>query len=242
VMAMSSWKNIRKPMTIATPSSVCDPDPAALLGAAVSLKKTCEDIAGKERINLSECYNGGDEFMRQVMRVASLFETWCSEYLDFNQFSDVWPYLLEDKFGDAFLKVSFPTCLTEFDSVGCLRVAMVLRLPVRVIEGLPVPVNLTAANPLALSPFRHFQIRTVRRHNQDNDISQYTPSDEPDDDEFGAVFFGLYGLEQDGVAEHIADRDSYAEAVALAGKLAPGIQFPHAPTLLDSFPNGSEQT
>jgi hypothetical protein len=226
-------------MTAAPSSSVCEPDPAAILGAAVSLKKACEDIARKERINLSECYNGGDEFMRQVMRVASLFETWCCEYLDFSQFSDVWPYLLEDKFGDAFLKVSFPTCLTEFDSMGCLRVAMELALPVRVVDGLPVPVDLTSANPNPASPFRHFQIRTVRRHNQDNEIFQYTPRDEPDDEDFGAVFFGLYGLEVDGVAEHIADRDSYAQAVALAGKLAPGIQFPPTPTLVDSCRNAS---
>ena len=69
-----------------------------------------------------------------------------------------------------------------------------------------------------------------------------TPRDEPDDDEFGAVFFGLYGLEVDGVAEHIADRDSYAQALALAEKLAPGVGFPLDPTLLDSFPIGPELT
>jgi hypothetical protein len=229
-------------MTNATSSFTCDPDPAAILGAAVSLKKACEDIARKERINLSECYNGGDEFMRQVMRVASLFETWCCQYLDFCQFSDVWPYLLEDKFGDAFLKVSFPTCLTEFDSTGCLRVAMELTLPVRVVEGLPVPVDLTTANPNSASSFRHFQIRTVRRHNENSDIFQYTLNDDPDDDDFGTVFFGLYGLEEDGVAEHIADRDSYAQALVLARKLAPGIQFPNAPTLVDSFPKVAEQS
>jgi hypothetical protein len=208
----------------------------------VSLKQTCEDIARRERINLSECYNGGDEFMRQVMRIATMFESWCCDHVDFSQFSDVWPYLLEDKFGAAFLKVSYPTCLTEFDSMGCLRAAMELTLPVKVVQGLPVPVDLTAANPVPASPFRHFQIRTVRRHNQDNVISQYTPNDEPDDDDFGVVFFGLYGLEEDGVAEHIADRDSYAQALALAEKLAPGVGFPLDPTLLDSFPIGPELT
>jgi hypothetical protein len=43
-------------------------------------------------------------------------------------------------------------------------------------------------------------------------------------------------LESDGFAEHIAYRDTYAEARELAMKLAPGIAFPEAPTLLDSFP------
>lgn len=220
--------------TTPTPPS-WNPDPAAILGAAVSLKKICEETARREHINLSECYNGGDEFMRQVMRVTTLFETWCCEHIDFHQCSEVWPYLLEDRFGEAFLEVSYPTCLDEFDGTTCLRVAMQLMLPVKVTEGLAVPVNLAADNPNAESTFRRYQIRTVWRHHEDQDISQFTPSDDPEDERYGPVFFGLYGIEADGTAEHIADRDSYAQARALIVKLAPGINFPTAPTLRDSF-------
>jgi hypothetical protein len=222
-------------MTLAL-SSVCDTDPAAILGAALSLKTACEDMARKERVNLSECYNGGDEFMRQVMRVATLFETWCCEHVDYSQFSDVWPYLLEDKFGDACLEVMLFAGLAEFDHRACLRVAAQLRLPVKVVAGLSVPVDLRADNPNGASPFRSFQIRTVRLHNEDNFISQYTPDDDSDDEKFGVIFFGLYGLDEHGIAEHIADRDSYANALSLAVKLAPGILFPSVPTLIDSFP------
>jgi hypothetical protein len=231
-----NFSAIQHAMDAETNSFVFSPDPAAILGAAVSLKKVCEDLAKRDRINLSECYNGGDEFMRQVMRVATLFETWCCEHVDFNQSAEVWPYLLEDKFGDAFLNVSYPSCLVEFDFMMCLRVAMSLALPVKVIEGLPVPVNLAAANPNAASAFKQFQIRTVRRHHEDNDLWQYMVDDDPDDEEFGSVFFGLYGLDADGLAEHIADRDSYAGVIALAVKLVPGILFPEAPTLRDSLP------
>lgn len=236
-MAMSSWKKhseFHNPMTAATTSSVCDP--AAILGAAVSLKNACELSAAHDPgINLSECYNGGDEFMRQVMRVATLFETWCCEHVDYSQFPDVWPYLLEDKFGNACLEVMFVTGLAEFDQMACLRVAAQLRLPVKVIAGLAVPVDLAADNPNGASPFRRFQIRTVRLHNEDSFISQYTPDDDPDDEEFGAIFFGLYGLDADGFAEHIADRNNYAAAYALAARLAPGILFPESPTLVDSL-------
>jgi hypothetical protein len=100
-----------------------------------------------------------------------------------------------------------------------------------------VPVNFNADNPNTESPFRQYQIRSVRRRHEDNDIWQYTMDDEPEDDDFGEVFFGLYGLDADGFAEHIADRDAYTDARSLAEKLAPGILFPAAPTLLDSFPH-----
>jgi hypothetical protein len=44
------------------------------------------------------------------------------------------------------------------------------------------------------------------------------------------------GLDEDGIAEHIADRNSYADTLSFVVKLVPGILFPSAPTLIDSFP------
>jgi hypothetical protein len=225
-------------MNTETASSVCGPDPAAIFGAALSLWKSCHECVAKDpRLNLSESYNGVDEFMRQVMGVATMFESWCCDHVDFKEFSDVWPYFLQDKFGDACVEAMSPTALGEFDEIDCLRLAMRLRLPVRVAGSLAVPVNLTAANPNAASLFRHLQIRSVRRHHEDNDIWQYTVDDEPDDADFGDVFFGLYGLDAAGFAEHIADRDSYSDALTLSAKLAPGISFPESPTLVDSLLN-----
>lgn len=223
-------------MNVETVTTTTDPDPAAILGAAVSLKEACEAAAKAMGVNLSECYYGGDEFMRQVMRVATLFEMWSCEFIDFDRFPEVWPYLLEDKFGHAFLEVSDVSCLKEFDGMGCLRIAMSMLLPVKVMGDIPVPVNLSAMNPNPASSFRGFQIRTVRLHHEDNEIHQYTPHDDPEDDEFGPVLFGLYGLDEDGFAEHIADRGSYAHALSLAVKLAPGVAFPATLTLADSFP------
>ncbi len=210
-------------------------DPAAILGAAISLKAACESEARERYLNLSVCYNGGDEFMRQVMRVATLFEQWCCEHVDFDQCSEVWPYLLEDKFGDSMLVVCGTEGLASFDEAACLRVAIEMRLPVKVLSCLHVPVNLTASNPQTGSPFQCYQIRSVRLHHEDGSVEQYTRGDDPEDENFGEVFFGLYGLEEDGVAEHIADRGSYAALLMLARKLAPGILFPEAPTLLDSL-------
>src|SRR5262245_39766903 len=106
---MSSRRKIRAFPTMTTPNEsssveIDGLDPAAVFGAAMSLWEACEASARNDsKLNLSESYHGMDELMRQVMRVATLFESWCCEHLDFDQFSDVWPYFLEDKFGEACL-------------------------------------------------------------------------------------------------------------------------------------------
>ncbi len=220
-------------------SSSADIDPAAVFAGALSIWNACWQAVDHEPdLNLSEAYHGGDEFMRQLMRVASLFESWCGDRIDFECLDDVWPYLLEDRLGDACLEVMGPECFTSFDETDCLRLALHLRLPVKVVEGLAVPVNLDAENTNPESPFRYLQIRTVRQYEPEDDIRQYDVGGDPADSDYGPIIFGLYGLDSDGVAEHIADRGTYAGARTLALKLAPGISFPELPTLLDSFPKG----
>jgi hypothetical protein len=39
----------------------------------------------------------------------------------------------------------------------------------------------------------------------------------------------LYGVESDGLLEHIADRRTYADAAQLARSLSPGIALPDRP-------------
>ena len=45
------------------------PDPAAVFGCALSLWHECKKAVAKEGLNLSECYNGGDEFMLACPRL-----------------------------------------------------------------------------------------------------------------------------------------------------------------------------
>src|ERR1700742_526817 len=86
------------------------PDPAAVFSIALSLWQACQnDSRNGEPVNLSENYNGMDQFMREVMRVADQFEIWACANIDFDRLTDVWPYLLEEKFGD--------TCLTAISSL-----------------------------------------------------------------------------------------------------------------------------
>ena len=100
-----------------------------------------------------------------------------------------------------------------------------MRLPIRYDGRLPLPVDLTALNPLANSPFKKFRIQTMRNHVEDEDASPYTADDEPFDGNYSAPYFALYGIGDDGLLEHIADRATYEDALDLARKFAPGVNF-----------------
>lgn len=58
--------------------------------------------------------------MRIVMNVANLFEGWACKHIDFDQNMDVWPYRLEDDFGEACLAEMFADSLDHFDEDDCL--------------------------------------------------------------------------------------------------------------------------
>jgi hypothetical protein len=201
-------------------------DPAAVFAAALSLWQACHaQGAADTNLNFSESYNGFHLFMREVMRVATLFETWACRHIEFNEFTEVWPYFLEDRFGERCMSAILPTDLASFDESDCLRVAMRMRLPIRYDGRLPLPVDLTALNPLANSPFKKFRIQTMRNHVEDEDASPYTADDEPFDGNYSAPYFALYGIGDDGLLEHIADRATYEDALDLARKFAPGVNF-----------------
>ena len=104
-------------------------DPAAIFAIAISLWRECHKRAASDpKINLSDAYNGIDELMREVMRVATFFESWACEHVDFNQLTDVWPYFLEDQVGKECLSILLATNLADFDEHDCCRVATRLRL------------------------------------------------------------------------------------------------------------------
>ncbi|HEU5124554.1 MAG TPA: hypothetical protein VFW05_10875 [Verrucomicrobiae bacterium] len=175
-------------------------------------------------MNLSESYHGADQFMRELMRIANHFEAWACAHVNFDELGEVWPYFLEEKFGETCLSVFAPTDLADFNERDCLRLALRLRLPLFLKENLPIPVDLLALNPVQHSAFVKFRIQTVR-HTEGGDVEPFTISDDPFDEEFGKPHFALYGIPADGLAEHIADRVSYKEIISLVQKLAPGIQF-----------------
>jgi hypothetical protein len=202
-------------------------DSAAVFGAALSLWESCNERAEDERLNLSECYNGGDQYMREVMRVADLFESWSCTHVFFEELGEVWPYFLQDRFGEACTEIVSAGELASFGGDDCLRVAMYMHLPLRLDNKLPIPVDVTAANPVTGSGFRGYRIQTVRRGDEEGNINQFVWDDDPFDDEFGSPYFVLYGVGWDGLLEHVATRDTFAETLSLAQKLAPGIQFPN---------------
>ncbi len=217
-------------MTEKAVSKVEDLDPAAVFACALSLREAClKSAEANPQLNLSDCYNGMDEFMREMMRVANLFEAWACAHVAFEETSEVWPYLMEAKFGDACLDSMLPSALAEFDADDCLRVALRLRLPIQADDKLRVPVDVRAPNPIGGSEFREFRIQTVRDDLDESGVVPFSTDDDPFDEEFGSPYFALYGVGDNGLLEHIADRDTYSAALNLAQKLAPGVALPLKP-------------
>lgn len=223
-------------MTKQSELKVYSPDPAAVFASAISLWQECNRrAAGAHGLALSECYNGMDEFMREVMRVAHQFEDWACSHIAFEELPDVWPYLLEEKFGEACLAILPPSDLLQFDDTHCLRVAMRLRLPINFEEHLRIPVDVRSPNPVPGSLFREFRIQTMRDLIDAEEATPFCLGDDPFDQQFSDPYFGLYGVHEGGVLEYIGCRKTYAEALSLIRNLAPGVSFPDAPY----FPAGS---
>ena len=187
------------------------PDPAAVFACAKSLHDACLERAKVEPgLDLSEAYHGMDGFMREVMRVGDEFEKWACRHVAFHELDDVWPYLLEERFGGASLEVMNADSLAGFDADDCLRIAFKLRLP----------------NPLGDAEFQHLRIQTIRHEwDEDGEVAPFTEDDDPFDENYSPPVFGIYGVKA-GVLERIADRKTYADARALSAKLLPGIGFP----------------
>ena len=108
------------------------PDPAAVFAAADSLwREYHRQVQSQPSVSLSHCHQGVDDLMREVMRVATAFETWSCNHVEFDEISDVRPYLLQNRFGHECLSVLLPEALAEFDDLVCSRVAARLMLPMR---------------------------------------------------------------------------------------------------------------
>jgi len=211
-------------------ASSYEPDPAAVFAAATSLWRACHQReADDSTMNLGAAYRGMDQCMREVMRIAGDFETWACQHVVFAMFDDVWPYFLADRFGDACLKIIPPDALARFTSNDCLRVAFPLRLPLRADGSLRLPVDVRATHPSPNPGFSEFRIQTVRDELASDQVIPFTEYDDPFDPTLGPPYFSLYGLDDDGLCEHIADCNTYAEARCLAQKLAPSLNLPVNP-------------
>jgi hypothetical protein len=207
------------------------PDPAAVFACAVSLRDACKQAAKRCNCNLSETFNGVDQFWREVMRIGSLFEEWACAHVAFEEMSDVWPYLLEEKFGEACLLRVDLESLPSFDTQDCLNVAMKLMLPLYYREGACLPLDVTAPNPVHGSPFIQWRIQTVRSLLGDEDFEPMVYGHDPFDPEYDSPLLALYGMCEEGQVEHIKDFTCYADALAFVRKIAPGVDFPDRPVV-----------
>jgi hypothetical protein len=226
-----TWPGVLYPTMATDPSfQGVTPDPAAVLAIALSLREACLRAASADsQLDLGESYAGMDQFMRELMRIAECFESWACAHVAFDEITEIWPYLLEEHFGNACLDLRRPDELEMFDHTDCLRLALQLGLPVYGGGQYPVPLVVHARHPVAESNFKEFRIQTMRNGFGSSDVSPLTVEDNPFDTNFDSPFYALYGVDPEGLLEHIADRSSYGEIRKLAQNLAPGVAIPVRP-------------
>jgi len=165
------------------------------------------------------------------MRIGTLFEIWACENVAFEVLEDVWPYRLEAQFGCACLERFDLGGLARFDATDCPVVAMTMHLPLWYRDGRHLPLDVSAPNPVGGSAFVQWRIQTVRLHAEDEEMVPMVYGDDPHDPEFESPVVALYGVDAEGLLEHLRDSGSYAEARSLAMKLAPGVVFPEVPVV-----------
>lgn len=217
------------------------PDQAAVFAAAMSLWEECEQQAARDGLDLSVCYNGWDQLMREVMRVATSFEVWSCEHVAFEEFSEVWPYFLRDNFGKTCVTELGAAGLGAFDKQDCLRVALRLDVPVWVASNLPVPFVLEVLNPGQGSEFVALRVQSVRFCREEDEWMPFVVGDDPFDGEFEPPRFALYGVRADGRVDHIADRQTYVDLRQLLRNLFPKVEWPTAPTARGETPRQSRR-
>lgn len=206
------------------------PDPAAVFACAMSLHDACMKRADADAsLDLSEAYRGMDQFMRELMRVAELFENWACRHVAFNELDEVWPYLLEERFGAACLDRMDAGFLSEFNDDDCFSVAMRLRLPLWIDEGLPLPFLLEVENPVSGSEFASYRIQTFRTEVESGELQPFVAGEEEPDENCSVPFFAIHGLCRDGTVDRIAERRTYQEVATLLRAMFPGIDLPERP-------------
>ena len=79
------------------------PDPAGEFAAALSLYSYI--LASHSVEEITDNHEGQENVMRSVMTLAQAFESWACRHVDFDRIEDRWPYVLEDRFGEAVFRV-----------------------------------------------------------------------------------------------------------------------------------------
>lgn len=91
--------------------------------------------------------------MWEIIRVATLFETLATLHVSFDHLREVWPYVMEDHFGDACKAVPDVATLAGLDESDCLRISQQLKLPLFYEDRLSLPLQITAPNSVTGSAF-----------------------------------------------------------------------------------------
>jgi hypothetical protein len=77
--------------------------------------------------------------------------------------------------------------------------------------------------------YQAFRVQTVRDSINGDDTVQFRLVNDAVDEAYGDPYFSLFGVDHNGLDEHIADRPTFSEMMRLVQKLGLGAQLPTLP-------------
>jgi hypothetical protein len=202
------------------------PDKAAELGIAMGVYN---HYSYKSDLDISNEYNGADEFMRRCQHLGQVFEAWCCAHVNFSRMIEIWPYYAEDYIGPSVDKLLVERCVpASWSEEELLALAVLLHLPVRVrtTENVSFSMEWEAQN-WSSDEIKLYQVRTVRHSTDGKSVEHYTHEHvlarpvPPIWLTPNPVLFALYGAQdkEDTTWEFLFERQSYAELYSLVKRL-----------------------
>lgn len=192
----------------------------------MSIWEACHALEkGSRAWSISDHFHGADCLMRHAMNIATEFENWACVHVCFESSTEVWPYFLHENFGSVLLEIVTVGGLMDFDTHDCLRVALRLGCHIYYSDALPLPLCLEVLNPSLGERFEKVRIEVVHLSLDGRSYSPITADHIIASPRPLLPIYGIYGVDSNGLLEHMADRSTYVQARSLVLRLFPSLGF-----------------
>jgi len=204
--------------------------------------------------DISADYNGADEFSRRCLRAGIALDRWANKYVDWDEFTEVWPYYAEDVIGPAMMDLVtlgqtpsfFGTIPAALKHKHLLALAAHMKLPIKVWTP-GAWINLERSRGVPSSPgFGTIQVRSVFTDKNETDAQWWTQYHVQNCTEYKDIKYAVYVQNKEGLWDFMVEYDTYEECRQtirfLAGSdpwdlpVDPVVQYPGQERVIDKTP------
>jgi hypothetical protein len=169
--------------------------------------------------DISADYNGANEFSRRCLRAGIALDLWADKHVDWDSFTECWPYYAEDTIGEAMMNLVdlgtppgfHGTIPEDLEHKHLLALAAHMRLPIK----LTTPgawINLERERGAPSSPTRGaIQIRSVFADAAETNVQWWTPHNVQNCTEYKTIKFALYRQNKENLWDFLFEFDTYED-------------------------------